>query len=924
MIYRWLILYLVFFAAVVCPVLYGKESAQTKAIALEEAIRQIPGDMQTPGRYGLVVGVSDYQDGRVAGLPACVNDARGMYAVITDPSIGMFNPADVTLLLNESVTERNVVQELDNIAGKAGPDDLVLIYFSGHGAVDSRQRSYWVMHDTDISSLRATALPETDITDLLADIRTTRLVTLIDSCFSAATADMNPSKAVLDPMKLYPQFTGKGRVAITASDGDQLSVVIKDKKHAGFGFSAFSWHLIEALKGGGDADYDGVVTVGEVWDYVKDRTAETARQMRGRQEPQLKGSIGSKFMLTINSNQLIKNLKKSQQLAAQLRTRLDNVNQIYINGNITLDQYNLGKKLFAANKSRLTDNSVSLLGAFISLADGEYTASQFKRSIDAIGSTSSAIFSSSPDGLWKRRCDSGERLLIEGDQYTVYKSAAIDRQDCTIKGSNLTVAGQRNTFFMQGDMLTIVPSSGEAKVYQRVDYDLYKDSLEKASLFYSAKIWISGVEAADKALEINPYSRQALMIKNDIIAGRKQQKIDKLWSLAEGFRSNENYTLAIAATDDLLKLSPDDEKAKLYRSELVTLKARAEAIIQFFQHAKTFQASGKLNDSIIALNEVLLLDPKHVQAKSLRLEVFDQYREQELMRKKRMVELMEFAILNDNKTRGKEALKALDEFLLLEPGDAGAIALKKKISGYYGPAPGETITNSIAMELVYVPSGQFMMGSDDGESDERPVHKVKITKGFFIGRYEVTQGQYRLIMGTNPSYFKKAGKLQASVDNHPVEQVSWNDAVEFCRRLSDRDGRAYALPTEAQWEYACRAATSTAYAFGRSPSNLDKYAWHKSNSGGKTHPAGSRKPNAFGLYDMHGNVWEWCSDWYGSDYYSKGISANPKNKESATFRVLRGGSWDDDASSCRSANRYRYDPVNRFNSDGFRVVIVER
>lgn len=933
MIIRNMLLYLIFLTVAVCPVLYAKEPVMGKAIGLEEAIQLIPSDMQTPGRYALIVGASDYKDDRVTDLPACTNDARGVYAAITDPAIGMFKPADVTLLLNESVTERNVVQELDNIASKAGTDDLVLIYFSGHGAVDSRQRSYWIMYDTDISSLRATALPETDITDLLADIRTTRLVTLIDTCFSAATAEMNSAKAVLDLKKLYPKFTGKGRVAITASDGDQLSVVIRDKKHPGFGYSVFSWHVIGALKGAGDTDFDGVVTVGELWDYVKDRTAETARQMRGRQQPQLKGKIGSKFMLTLNSGQLIANLNKSKHLAMQMRRRLDKINRDYIDGNMTLDRYDQGKKLFSSNKSRLTDDSVRLLDAFTFLADGKYTAQQFERAIDAIGSTSSAVFTSDPDGLWKLRSGNGERLLIEGDQYILYESTGTNQQSCTIKGSNLAVGQQNNTFFMQGNMLTIVPDRGGAKVYQRLDYDAYKDSLEKASLFYSAKIWISGIGAADKALEINPYSQDALKIKSDILSGRKQQKVDELWSLAEGFRSNENYTLAIAATDDLLKLSPDDGKAKSYRVELETLKARGEAISEDFQNAKRFQASGKLDDSIIALNKVLLLDPKHVQAKSLQLKVLSLHREQELKRQKRMIELMEIVALNNNKAHGKEAIKALEEFLQLNPGNAEALALRKKIHGYYGPVAGEVITNSIGMTLVYVPSGVFTMGSNDGESDEKPMRGVEISKGFYMGQYEVTQSQFSLIMGRNPSHFqtgkvlekgglfRKAKKVEIRTANHPVEQVSWKDAVEFCRRLSRTDGRAYGLPTEAQWEYACRAGASTAFSFGTRISGLRDHGWYKSNSDGKTHPVGSRKPNAFGLFDMHGNVWEWCSDWYGSDYYSKAFSIDPENKESATFRVLRGGSWDEDASSCRSANRYRYDPANRFDSDGFRVVV---
>ncbi len=233
---------------------------------------------------------------------------------------------------------------------------------------------------------------------------------------------------------------------------------------------------------------------------------------------------------------------------------------------------------------------------------------------------------------------------------------------------------------------------------------------------------------------------------------------------------------------------------------------------------------------------------------------------------------------------------------------------------------GESVFNEFGMKFVWIKPGTFTMGSPSSESgrdDDERQHRVTLTQGFHMQTTEVTQGQWKAIMGSNPSHFSSCGS------DCPVEKVSWNDVQEFIRKLNQQaNGARYRLPTEAEWEYACRAGSDTAYCFGNNSGDLGGYAWYYSNSEKKTHPVARKQPNAWGLYDMHGNVWEWCQDWYDKSYYDKSPSTDPEGPSSRAFRVLRGGCWNSDAGSCRSAVRSRFNPDDRDGDGGFRLVCL--
>ncbi|MFI5453905.1 MAG: SUMF1/EgtB/PvdO family nonheme iron enzyme [Isosphaerales bacterium] len=264
-------------------------------------------------------------------------------------------------------------------------------------------------------------------------------------------------------------------------------------------------------------------------------------------------------------------------------------------------------------------------------------------------------------------------------------------------------------------------------------------------------------------------------------------------------------------------------------------------------------------------------------------------------------------------------------------------------------SPVKNLTNSLGMTLVRIEPGSFLMGSSKDQIDhlmrafpdskrewfdvEQPQHTVKITRPFYLGTHQVTQGQYQAVMGNNPSHFKGS-------DDLPVERVSWLDAVGFCNKLSGREkrtpfygidgkkvtlvgGNGYRLPTEAEWEYACRATSTTLYPFGDDASMLGEHGWSAGNSDRKTHPVGQKLPNAWGLYDMLGNVWEWCADWYDGKYYASSPPADPSGAPEASHRVFRGGGWFYFPRFCRPAFRFRGTPGSRYGDLGFRVAAVQ-
>jgi formylglycine-generating enzyme required for sulfatase activity len=370
------------------------------------------------------------------------------------------------------------------------------------------------------------------------------------------------------------------------------------------------------------------------------------------------------------------------------------------------------------------------------------------------------------------------------------------------------------------------------------------------------------------------------------------------------------YQGAIADFDQVLRLNPNDAHTYHHRGLV-------------------YQKLGQLERAIEDFNRALQIDPNLpgvLHIRDVALGILENIKRQETDERKRQEAEKELKRLEAEKKerqrREEEASKGKEfTFEIITVDKNGRENSKKSGKGYQKD---QDLGNGIKLEMVYVPAGNFMMGSPSGEGsdNERPQHQVTIAQPFYMGKYPITQEQYQAVMGNKPYSFKGAKR--------PVEQVTWNDAVNFCQKLSEKTGKSYCLPSEAQWEYACRAGTTTPFYFGETITpNLVNYDGNNPYGSApkglyreETTDVGSFPPNAFGLYDMHGNVWEWCSDKWHGNY--NGAPPDGTSWETGTDnnRVLRGGSWFNYAVLCRTALRY-YDSADvSYGSWGFRVALA--
>ena len=440
-------------------------------------------------------------------------------------------------------------------------------------------------------------------------------------------------------------------------------------------------------------------------------------------------------------------------------------------------------------------------------------------------------------------------------------------------------------------------------------------------------IWIlfpHDLRADDKALVEKEIANMDFKFHYDLaelqkpLGGLRDQYLEQLRLGKVQYQQAGNLKAALAFEQEIEEVTPDEQGAR------EDLRAPEDPLIIKKREEYTTKRSAILNrnyDAAIALargyaNKLKALIVERTKAGKLQEAQAFQSRFDDLRTTMTIYRQMDKSVVEIS-AWVKETLEWMPE----RPQSAGgalpipALAGTKAVEGKK-----IELTKDVSMEVIWCPPGDFVMGSprtEEGRYDDENQVNVKISKGFWMGKYEVTQEQWKALMLSNPSMY--------SGDNLPVESINWDNVQEFLKKLNEKietgSGVKVVLPTEAQWEYACRAGEKGPYSGGTS----NEVAWHRYNSGsithriGTTHPVGTKKPNAWGLYDMHGNVSELCSDWYDKKL-SGGV--NPIGPSQGTFRVSRGGSWDIDAVMCRASTRKTFSPSGKNRIIGFRIAVI--
>jgi hypothetical protein len=328
----------------------GPSDDKATAMRVKSAIQAMETSFKPPDRFALIIAGGVHDDPRINPLPQCANDARDLEKLFLDPTHGLFPAEDhVKVIQGPNVTHENIIDGFEWLRTRATGDNLAIVFFTGHGAVDSRGIGYWLLANTKIDHLSATAFPSNDVNNWLDSITSTRLLVLIDACNAAATANqtqrspeafaLSGTKSPVNLDKLFPRFDGRGRVRFTSCDATELSKVIDKEGHPGKGYSVFTWHALQALKGAGDFDGDGVIEMDELWKYLQEKVPVTAAELKGKMTPQRSGNSGAPFLLGINAERLVRLAEENERTRTEREKRAAFFKKAFDDNTLTADEY---------------------------------------------------------------------------------------------------------------------------------------------------------------------------------------------------------------------------------------------------------------------------------------------------------------------------------------------------------------------------------------------------------------------------------------------------------------------------------------------------------------------------------------------------------------------------------------------------------
>lgn len=817
-------------------------------------------------RYALLVGVSKYANPTI-NLNFAAADAIALQKLLLDPDIGGYKPENVRLLVDDQATRKNVISAMKTWLGnRVKAEDSVIIFYSGHGALGNASEAYWVTYDADVEELDSSALSNKEISAAITALAARRKLTLIDSCYSEATAK---KYRALVPSSVFEEFKGEGVVAITASTGQQKSVEVA-------GHGAFTYHLLDAMSGKADSNSNGVVEIDEIWNYLNEKVQKTAADAGNKQTPVLMAErLEHGFPVTINPG----------KAAGAV---LSNLKKLYAEGAITVDEMGEADRVFSQR-----DGNPELRRLYRDLGDRTLPVAYFRkvRETAVQGGAATRVQTAA---LQAPALPAGAPAAVDlsrGQMAPAGAAAAASGPE--LEAFNISQAMNSlegwARFLQQFPGGQLAPAARakfqemEIKKADMAAYNMAKQS-------DSEKTWENYVTQFPTGMYIAEAQRRA--------ADLKQQRELELaaYRLAES-KNNE------AGWERFMKEFPRGQFAAIAEGNLEKLKKLA------LEKENTMIAAARLSSALADWEQYIKNYPEGrflAEAMNKRAEVMKR--------------------LEEERARKEEN----DTYLMARNGDTpeswGAY-LAKYAAGPHS-AEAKTRTEQLKWiafaETAPVPAGAFMMGSES-KGDEKPRHRVELD-AFRMGKGEVTNLQYQRFLDETkyrrPADPHFAKNYMATHPELPVVSVPYDDALAFCKWLSQKTGAAVRLPTEAEWEYAALGGKEgLKYPWG-SDNPRTKARFNGNDTAIKTVARETYPANGYGLYNMSGNVWEWNSDYYGENGYKTAARKNPPGPPAGRERVLRGGSWDNGEEELMITRRHKQKPEEASDKVGFRVVIT--
>ena len=891
-------------------------TAQQRTVVVEEPRKSYGGG----NKWAVLVGVNGYKDPQIGNLKYAVNDAQNLYELLIDPSYGGFEEDKVRLLTDDTVdkpTRKNILITLNGLEN-ARSDDTIFIFFSGHG-IERDGVSYFLPINADMSILADSAISMERFQQPMDRTKAKIQVMFFDACHSGTdSAASKGFRAMGKNMHDLIHKHAKGRAILSSCGLNEMAWEHDEQKNG-----VFTYFLLEALKGAADTNGDGMVSVTEASNYTTDKVMTWAFKRGKEQSPQRNVSVTGEIILTASreGERLAELEKEREAIEAELaqiqeeRRRAEQENDATSLAEAKRREAELAEKV---RQAKLAEEAERIR---------EQEAKRQREDAERRRREQAKIDADKREKA-RREQSEIERIQRELEQARKEREAAKTKTLAGALGKAREIQDQIDAVRPDvkeeiEEQISAVPKPQKVTIKPKGEFEKQTD--------YEARVQKAKQQETEAKRR---YEQEIERIRSKLdseVVARKKGYEDALELLERDFVLDE--------TQVIFDIGQYDAERETFPNAVIRPKEGSTFSDFSWDFVVPIEQASQLKKSVlervVKLRVYVHLDANRAEAKIAKVLIEDLVQEKQFWEPSPRINVNSEPPGATVRIDGQEVGKTPYEGKV----SSGKHEVKLVAGQIYNPIPSRTVTVNIGdqetlsftltrnskicpkdgTKMLYIPAGTFMMGSNDDNDDEKPVHEV-YTDAFYMDEHEVTVGQYsKFIKATGHKAWSYVSEYSPT-DKHPIIYVSWNDAQAYCKWAGKR------LPTEAEWEKAARGGlVGKKYPWGNraSQDNANYYGTDGRDRWKHNAPVGSFPPNRYGLYDMAGNVFEWCSDWYSSNYYSNSTRENPYGPSTGETRVLRGGSWNHDDSSMRAAYRNYYAPTSRHYYNGFRCCVSQ-